>query len=234
MRKLIQYIPLCLILVAYFLLGSIASPIKDVIEVSSGDYFKHLTIVLDAGHGGRDNGASANGVLEDELNLIVTLKLKEKLEMMGSTVILTRDGDYDLASENASNRKREDMSRRAEIINDSNAVLFLSIHMNKYSSSIVNGAQVFYRVNDAASKLLAECLQDKMKEYLDSKKYEAVGNYYILNETNVAGVLIECGFISNSEEALRLQDDDYQDKVVSTIIKGIYEYIDIVYGNVIE
>ena len=234
MRKLIQYIPLCLILALYVVLSNIASPLKEAIEVATGDYFRNLIVVLDAGHGGKDNGASANGVLEDELNLLVTLKLKDKLEMMGATVLLTRDDDYDLASEHASNRKREDMRNRVELINTSNAVLFLSIHMNKYSSSSVSGAQVFYRVNDDASKLLAKCLQDKLTEYLETKKQVAIGNYYILNETDVTGVLIECGFISNTEEVKKLQDESYQDKLVSSIIKGIYEYVEMVYGNVLR
>ncbi|MBR3840223.1 MAG: N-acetylmuramoyl-L-alanine amidase [Erysipelotrichales bacterium] len=234
MRRIIQYIPLCLILALYIVLGNIAIPLKEAVEVATGNYFNHLTVVLDAGHGGKDNGASANGILEDELNLAVTLKLKDKLEMMGATVLLTRDDDYDLASDSALNRKREDMAKRAEIINTSGAVMFLSIHMNKYSSSSVSGAQVFYRVNDDASKLLAECLQAKLGEYLGTNKHVKIGNYYILNETDINGVLIECGFISNNEEAQRLQDDSYQDKLVSSIIKGIYEYIELTSANVLR
>ena len=234
MRRIIQYIPLCLILALYIVLGNIAIPLKEAVEVATGNYFNHLTVVLDAGHGGKDNGASANGILEDELNLAVTLKLKDKLEMMGATVLLTRDDDYDLASDSALNRKREDMAKRAEIINTSGAVMFLSIHMNKYSSSSVSGAQVFYRVNDDASKLLAEYLQAKLGEYLGTNKHVKIGNYYILNETDINGVLIECGFISNNEEAQRLQDDSYQDKLVSSIIKGIYEYIELTSANVLR
>lgn len=234
MRKLIQYIPLVTVILLYIILGSVVSPLKEAVETVSANYFNDVVIVLDAGHGGKDNGASANGMIEDELNLSVTLKLKEKFEMMGATVILTRDGDYDLASDNASNRKKEDMAKRAEIINTSSAVMFLSIHMNKYSASAVSGAQVFYRADDEASKRLAECIQSKLQEYTDTIKTVKIGNYYILNETTVNGVLVECGFLSNYEEAKKLGEDAYQDKLVSAITKGMYEYMAEAYGEIMR
>lgn len=234
MRNVLKYIPLFCVLILYVILSNIVTPLTEAIEVSSKNYFHNVVVVLDAGHGGRDNGASNGSVVEDELNLKVCEKMKERLEMMGAEVILTRDGDYDLASDNASNRKREDMKARVDIIDNSEAVMFISIHMNKYGAEYVSGAQVFYRVNDEASKGLAKSIQNALYESTATKKDIKIGNYYILNESKVNGVLVECGFLSNNDELEKLQSDTYQSELANSIVRGMYEYIDDNYGMVLN
>lgn len=205
--------------------SSIAKPLEQTLMVATLQELKGLTIVVDAGHGGKDNGASAYGIVEDTLNLEVALELKKIVELAGGQVLMTREGDYDLASNEANNRKKEDLTKRVELIEENDVALFVSVHMNKYGNSQVRGAQVFYRVSDEISKLLADCIQKEFKQ-LDSSKLIKMGNYFILNESSIPGVLVECGFMSNEEELKLLQQHDYQVKVAHAIYRGIVKFVD--------
>ena len=109
-------------------------------------------IVIDVGHGGKDSGTSVNNILEKDLNLIISLKLREKLIKHGVDVIMTRDGDFDLGSPNVSRRKKSDFDNRIKLINNSLADLYLSIHMNYLGNSKYYGAQVFYTEGNEAQK----------------------------------------------------------------------------------
>lgn len=193
--------------------------------VASEQRLSGLVIVIDPGHGGKDNGADVLGVVEDALNLEVAFALQDVLEMAGAEVVLTRDGDYDLASLHAVNRKKEDLNKRVEILEEDDVALFISIHMNKYENKVVSGAQVFYRVNDEVSKLLAMLIQEKFKD-LKSTKLSSVGNYYILNKSTTPGVLVECGFMSNENELNLLQEKSYHTKLAYAIYKGIVEFVE--------
>src|SRR5690606_27970495 len=114
-------------------------------------------IYIDPGHGGPDGGAvGIEGVYEKEIVLNVSRKLKKYFNEAGYNVLLTRDGDYDLADDNGKNKKREDIHNRVKLINDSDCLFFISIHANKYSSPKIYGSQTFYRTNDEESKLLSE------------------------------------------------------------------------------
>lgn len=209
----------------YLVCNTIAKPLEESVLVATEQRLSGLVIVVDAGHGGRDNGADVQGIVEDEINLEVAFALKEVLELSGAEVILTRDADYDLASSDAINRKKEDLNKRIEMIEAEDVALFISIHMNKYGNSAVSGAQVFYRANDKSSKLLASLLQDQFKD-LKSSKLATVGNYYILNQSTTPGVLVECGFMSNSNELRLLQEETYQTKLAYAIYRGIVEFVD--------
>ena len=182
-----------------------------------------LTIVIDPGHGGKDQGASRENVYEEDINFAVSLYLKQFLETADITVIMTRTMDIDLASESATNRKREDLKRRVEIMNG--ADLFVSIHMNVNESSQVVGTQVYYGKNKESSKELATMIQNQFLDFNQSKFLPTIGDYYILNETQTDGVLIECGFLSNDAERELLKDAVYQENLAYTISLGILEYI---------
>ena len=219
-----KWYPLMLLLLLYGAMNLISHPLEESILVATEQPLNGLVIVVDAGHGGKDNGASANFVVEDQLNLEVAMALKDVLELAGAEVVLTREADYDLASTYAKNRKKEDLKKRVEMIEEEDVVLFISIHMNTYENSSVSGAQVFYRVSDEASKALATLIQQEFKELMSSK-LASVGNYYILNESTTPGVLVECGFMSNSSELVLLQESSYQTKIAYAIYRGIVEYV---------
>lgn len=180
-------------------------------------------IVLDAGHGGKDEGAIVEGVTEKGINLAIVMKLQKLFEDAGAKVVLTRVDENDLSSSTASNHKREDMKNRINIINDEKNDLLLSIHLNSYSNTSVKGAQTFYMKGNAASELLAGCIQVQFLE-IGSKMEPKAGDYYLLNNSRIPAVLIECGFLSNLEEREKLQQEEYQDKIANLIFAGTINY----------
>ncbi len=190
---------------------------------------KKPCVVIDAGHGGKDPGkVGINGALEKDINLEIAIKLQQFLEMEDVEVILTRESDAGLYDENASNKKVQDMKRRVEIIEQSAPVLTVSIHQNSYHEEYVHGAQTFYYENSEQSKLLAEKIQQVLLNGVDKEnKRVAKSNdsYYLLKKTSSPIVIVECGFLSNSEEAGKLESDYYQEKMAWAIHLGILQYI---------
>jgi N-acetylmuramoyl-L-alanine amidase len=180
-------------------------------------------IYIDAGHGGKDNGANYNDILEDSINLNIATLLVQDLLDVGATIVTSRDGDYDLASNYDKNRKNKDLKRRVELINLINPHLFISIHLNTYDDSSVSGGQVFAQDSDD-SKLIATILQDKFNNLSNKNKKIKVGDYYLLNNTSNIGVIVECGFITNDEDRNNLTSRKYQQIISENITKGIYEY----------
>ena len=181
------------------------------------------TVYIDAGHGGKDNGACVDSVLEDEINLKISSFLLEKLVDLGAYVLTSRSDDYDLASMYQKNRKREDLNNRVKYINNSKPDVFISIHLNTYPSNDVNGAQVFYQSNEN-SKSLAQFVQDELNVVAKRERKIKMGDYFILNNTNYLGILIECGFLSNNEERKKLVNSNYQEKIANRIKNGIINY----------
>ena len=182
-------------------------------------------IYLDAGHGGIDPGALYKNIYEKDINLEIVNKLKETLEKKGATVYLTRYGDYDLAVPNAINRKRSDLSRRANIINESNCDLYISIHLNAESSSTWNGAQVFYDDVNEKNIKLAKIIQEEFKKNTSTKRnYQITNDMYMYKRIKQVGVLVEVGFISNPNERYILKQNWYQEKISNIITNGILKY----------
>lgn len=190
---------------------------------------KKPCVVIDAGHGGKDPGkVGINGALEKDINLEIAIKLQQFLEMEDVEVILTRESDAGLYDENASNKKVQDMKRRVEIIEQTAPALTVSIHQNSYHEEYVHGAQTFYYENSEQSKLLAEKIQQALLNSVDKEnKRVAKSNdsYYLLKKTSSPIVIVECGFLSNSEEAGKLESDYYQEKMAWAIHLGILQYI---------
>jgi len=180
-------------------------------------------IVIDVGHGGKDSGASIDGILEKDLNLIIALKLREELVKNGVDVILTRDGDYDLSSPNIKRRKKSDFDNRINLINASKADMYISIHMNYLNESKYYGAQVFYT---EGNEILASSIQNMFIKNLNSplKEKKLDKSIYMYEKLEIPGVLIECGFLSNKKERNKLLNEEYQDKLVESIVKGIILY----------
>ena len=188
-----------------------------------------ITIVLDAGHGGRDGGSvGVNGTIEKEINLDYVIALKEKLVKNGFKVVLTRKNDDGLYSEFAKNKKQSDMNKRFEIIKQVNPNLVVSIHMNSFQTASAKGAVTYYRSGDSASKHCADLIQKSLNKYCGARfENGKVGDYFMLNCSYYTAVLIECGFISNPEEEKLLNDEKYKCAMVDSIYKGILLY----FGN---
>ena len=182
-------------------------------------------IYIDPGHGGTDPGAIYNDLYESNLNLQISLKIQTELEKNGAIVYLTRYGDYDLSVKNAINRKRSDLSRRANIINDSNADVYLSIHLNSDVSSTWQGSQAFYDTVNDKNEILAKIMQEQFKIDLNTnREYKQINDHYLYQRVKVPGVLLEVGFISNANERYLLKQDSYQEKIAISIKNGLIKY----------
>lgn len=190
-----------------------------------------ITIVLDAGHGGMDGGSvGKNGTIESELNLKFTQKLTKYLEDFGINVVNTRTTNKGLYEELTDDYKLVDMKKRADIINNSNAQLLISIHMNKFTDSNENGAQVFFEQENEDSEKLANSIRDMLvANFNNARPLTLSGDYYILNNTSPIGVIVECGFLSNAEEEKLLNDEEYQNKMCYSIYAGIINYLGVAY-----
>ncbi len=203
-----------------------------IVQVSISRY-NGITIVLDAGHGGRDGGSvGANGTIEKEINLKYTLALKQKLVKAGYRVHLTRENDDGLYSNTAKNKKTSDMKARLNIIKRANPNLVLSIHMNSFRDHSVRGASTYYRAGDEASKACADTIQKCLNTYCNAPSNKSsVGDYYILNSSYYTAVLIECGFISNPEEETLLNSNEYLDRFTDSIVSALMLYFGNQYMN---
>ncbi len=185
-------------------------------------------IVIDAGHGGVDPGkVGENGTLEKDVNLSIARKLRTRLEQNGFRVVMTRENDDGLYSENAPNKKREDMEARVRIISEANPAFVVSIHQNSFPDVSCKGAQLFYYKDSEDSKKLAEVLQKKLAEVLqdgNTRQAKANSDYYLLRKTACPAVIAECGFLSNAAEEALLAGDEYQEKVAEALCLGILQY----------
>lgn len=180
-------------------------------------------IVIDPGHGGMDGGTNVGNIYEKDINLEISLLLKKRLEECGVNVLMTRDGDYDLSTPNTNHRKKSDFDNRIKLINESNADMYLSIHINYLSDTSVYGIQTFYS-ND--NKQIANVIQNEFKNSLNSPLDEKriSNSIYMYKHINVPGVLIECGFLGNNNDRRLLLSNDYREKLAKAIINSLIIY----------
>lgn len=214
-----------IIVIVFLMLGMI------FIKEYTGVFQTNVTrgkIVIDAGHGGFDPGkVGIQGTLEKDINLKIALKLKEVLEKEHYQVIMTRTTDCGLYEETDSNKKRTDLYHRVQMINESGAVMAVSIHQNSFSQSSSKGAQVFYYSNSEEGKQLANIMQEAIKQNIGDGNHRLAkenDSYYLLKKTNCPLVIVECGFLSNAEEETLLLTEEYQQKMAEAIGKGLIEY----------
>lgn len=196
-----------------------------------------VTIVLDAGHGGMDGGASKGDVVEKDVTLAITEKLERQLKRLGANVVMTRTTDGDAISEHAPDetfssnreRKKQDIFLRQRIMEQADPDLFLTIHANAIPDSRWRGAQVFYhKTGDPQSEVLAKSVQRELVTTLANTDREALAieKIYLLKKAQLPAILVETGFISNEEERALLVDSKYQDKMVAAISEGIEQYFE--------
>lgn len=182
-------------------------------------------IFIDPGHGGKDNGTHYENVLEDELNLKLAINLYELILNDGGYCYLTRNGDYDLSYAYSKKHKLDDLNKRIEYIQKVKSTLFVSLHLNYYPSNNVNGLQVFYQQSNENSKYLASIMQKILNNENVHKKKIKKGDFYLLNNCQVTGILIEYGFLSSEYDRKKLLDDKYLLKLAKLIKNGINEYL---------
>lgn len=179
-------------------------------------------VILDAGHGGIDVGKTGvNGEKEKDINLEISKKIKKFLSDSNVTVKMTREGDERLADS-----QREDLKARTDIMNGG-ALLAVSIHQNSYRDPAVSGAQVFYYTGSEEGRTAAGMIQAELNALApdNEKEIRANDSYYILKNTRIPTVIVECGFLSSYTEAEKLADDEYQNRIAEAVSEGILQYI---------
>lgn len=201
-----------------------ATPITPTDTVPSRNY----TVVVDPGHGGSDPGSIGykTKIHEADLNLTLSLMLKDKLESAGINVIMTRKDNNSLIEGSGKKWKKEDMQKRKELIKQYRPNMVISLHQNSYTNHSLRGAQVFYDKTSDISKQIADFIQEQFKEGLDkSIKATSPGDYFMLKCTYAPSVIVECGFLSNAEDEKLLTTPEYQEKIVDCIYKGIVKFL---------
>ena len=185
------------------------------------------TVVIDAGHGGKDGGTiGIDGSCEKAINLSIALDLYDFLAVSGINVDLTRYGDYELYNA-GEKRNKSDLYNRLDYINSKSNAVLISIHQNHFENENEWGTQIWYSENDEKSKILADKILFSIKQNLqqDNKRENKPSgdDYYLLHKASVPSVMIECGFMSNTEENKKLQDIEYQKDFAFSILCGICE-----------
>ena len=214
-----------------FLLAALSMLLEKKTFFTSGNtgVAEGICVVLDAGHGGDDPGKiGINGALEKDLNLEIAKLVKKYLEADDIRVVMTRESDAGLYDATASNKKVQDMKRRIALIEEADPVVTLSIHQNSYPEEYVHGAQVFYYSGSKEGQKLAEKIQARLIAGVDpenNRQIKANDSYYLLKKTQTPIVIVECGFLSNREEAEKLSTAEYQQKLAWQIHLGILQYL---------
>lgn len=199
---------------------------------ASGTVKERQVIILDAGHGGFDGGAVApDGTVEKDINLKIALTLQGFLKQGGFEVLMTRESDVstdDVETDKIATRKKSDLKNRLGLMKDNPDAIFVSIHLNKFTTSAANGSQVFYSAEREESKVLGDCIQKSIVKLLQPENTrvnkQATSSTYLLYNATVPAVLVECGFLSNSAELKRLKDEEYQKKMAFSIFCGITSF----------
>lgn len=229
MRKQDIVIGIQIICLCGLLLGWITNKENEILETGATQAQSRPCVVLDAGHGGIDPGKIAiNGELEKDINLAIAKKVKKYLEAQDVQVVMTRENGEGLYKEDDSNKKIVDMKNRLQIIEQNQPLLAVSIHQNSYTTESVSGMQVFYYRDSLSSKEAAAIMQEQLVKTMKPEKERVPKDnttYYLLKKTSVPMLIVECGFLSNRNEADLLTTKAYQDRIAWAIHLGILRYI---------
>lgn len=203
--------------------------VKKVKYVESQKILSRKTIVLDAGHGGKDSGtAASDGTLEKDINLGIVLNLYDFLRFSGINAVTIRNNDSECYPPK-SDTSRSDLYNRLDFVNNIDNSVLVSIHQNHFEDESEWGMQVWYTANEETSKILADNILDISKSFLqpENQRVNKVSDnsYYILYQASVPSVMVECGFMSNPEENNKLKNDKYQKQLSYTILMGINKYL---------
>ncbi len=216
-----------LLLIVSFLIYTLYAPDADEAAAARAE-----TIVIDAGHGSPDGGAvgTKTGVLEKDLNLAISKKLSQKLTEAGEHVFMTREADDGLYTEKEATlraKKQADMKKRVALANAEGNLCFVSIHMNHFTDARYSGPQIFYAEGSEDGKRLAEEIRSAILTEIGphcTREIKPSGDLYLLRQTKIPAVIVECGFLSNAEEEALLMDENYQDALSTAICHGIQSF----------
>ena len=223
-KRLIIIVAICL--VAGF--GYVRKAVSPV----SAPIVPEKTIIIDAGHGGFDGGAGADdGTLEKDINLEIAKKAKDYLAFYGYDVIMTREDDTgteDNPDLSISARKKSDLRNRLEMMQTDSATIYVSIHLNKFTTSAASGTQVFYTPNFDEARVLGECIQSTVISLLQPENHRVIkkgtDSTFLLKNAKIPAVIVECGFLSNAGDLKNLKEETYQRKLAFCICYGIMKY----------
>lgn len=232
-KRVVYFIAFCIFLVYSFIVAGILKikNEKESVTTNSTAVTSHV-VVIDAGHGKPDEGAvGLYGTTEEAINLKIALKLQSLIEQSGGIVYLTRSDENGIYSADSSDTikqmKVSDIKNRVAIGNQEDVDIFVSIHLNKYPESIYSGWQTFYKADSEESIKLANCIQEGLNKSISTPNNRValpLKGIYIMDNVENTTVTVECGFLSNEEEAKKLQEDEYQDKLAWGIFIGIQEF----------
>ncbi len=215
-----------------FVCGSMKNGTSDVFEDDPKTADKMLTVVIDAGHGGEDGGASsAAGLYEKDVNLDISMMLYDMFTANGVNVVMTRTDDRLLYNRNIDFKGRKkmlDLAARLSIAEKTPDSIFLSIHMNAFTDPRYDGLQVWYSPNNEESEKIAKLIQDgaKILQPENNRKIKKAGsNIYLLHRSDSPSVLVECGFLSNPAEAKKLENREYRRQIAFVIFNSVMEYL---------
>lgn len=194
---------------------------------------KYTTVIIDAGHGGEDGGASsAAGLIEKDVNLEIATILCDMLRANDINVIMTREDDrllYDRSVNYQGRKKKLDLAARLAVANSTPDAIFISIHMNSFTDSRYSGLQVWYSPNNQDSSPLAELIRAKNHELLQPQNSRttksATSAINLLHNASCPAVLVECGFLSNPDEAALFENDEYRQRVAFMLFCSIIEFL---------
>lgn len=203
----------CLLVLSLQVISAQTLPLQDTI------------IMVDPGHGGRDSGTYYGKIYEKNINLEISKALEEELTKNGAIVYMTRTRDIDLSSIYDSAKKRGDLYRRLLKIKETKSDLYISIHINWYQNTSMKGAEVLYNSINENNEKLAKSIMKEFKTDLGSTRTIKTTDLYMYRNTTTPGVLVECGYLSNSTERTLLQQEDYQKKLAKSITNGIINYL---------
>lgn len=217
------------------MLGAFDLPYTENEEIpTSSATRKYTTVIIDAGHGGEDGGtSSAAGLVEKDVNLEISKMLCEMLRANGVNVIMTREDDRLLYDRNANyqgRKKKLDLAARLAIADSTPDAIFVSIHMNYFTDPRYSGLQVWYSPNNAGSLPLAELIRTTNQAQLQNENQrlckEATSSINLLHNAKCPAVLIECGFLSNPDEAALFETNEYRQRVAFAIFCAVTEFLE--------
>lgn len=223
-----RIIPSVAIILAVCIIAGV-SAFKEVTATTNAPAENSPKIIIDAGHGGADGGAEAlDGTIEKDLNLSIALKLASLMKLGGYKVIMTRTEDTSTDNSPGGFNKKGDLNNRLKLMEENPSAIFVSIHLNKFTTSAASGAQVFYSPKSDCSKELGQSIQKSIVNMLQPENNRVIkmgtNSTYILKNATVPAVIVECGFISNKAELTLLKNEDYQRKMAFSIMAGIMEF----------
>lgn len=215
-------------MILFLLMGAIVASWKlseltaNVSKEEKKEKKDQVVIVVDPGHGGEDPGkVGINDVLEKDLNLQIAKKVKKLLEEAGIKIVMTRTNDK------VPDAKKEDLNQRVQLINETKPTLALCIHQNSYPDEKIKGAQVFYHTITPEAEDVATIVQEQLRtvDPTNTRQIKENDTYFMLKNCQVPTIIVECGFLTNPEEAARLTQEEYQDQIAQAICEGVVKWL---------